>query len=277
MELDPTSNPLSYFAGEVKRLRDLAGMTQAQLAEAAGYALSTVGAIESCHLLPSADLAASFDRVLNADGHLIRVQQLVEKTSVLPWFRDRIEVERKAREILEYESHKIPGLLQTEDYARSSISAGRPMLTQDVIDRAVALRMTRQEILKLDHELPPELNYVHKTRLWAIIDESALYRVVGSLEIMQAQRDYLAAAATRPNITIQVMPYTKGVTCAYGRAFTILTSNASSPVVYLEDVKDARYLRDRDQVAQYALIFDHLRALAFDDSRSLKLIKGEKE
>lgn len=276
MDLDPSSSPLAFFIGEVKRLRELAGMTQEQLAEAAGYAASTVAAIESSRLLPSADLAECFDKALNASGHLIRVQKLVEMTSVLPWFRDRVEVERKAHEIREYEPYQIPGLLQTEDYARASVSADRPMLADEVIERAVALRMTRQEILKLVQELPPESSHGHMKRLWAIIDESALHRVIGGSQVMQAQRDHLADMAIQPHVTIQIMPYSAGVTCAYGKAFTILTSNPNSTVVYLEDVKDAHYLRNRDQVAQYTLVFDHLRSLALDDGRSLKLIKGEK-
>jgi transcriptional regulator with XRE-family HTH domain len=275
MEIDPSSSPLAFFIGEVKRLRDLAGVTQEQLADVAGYAASTVAAIESSRLLPSAELAECFDRALNADGHLVRLQKLVEKTSVLPWFRDRVEVERKAHEIREYESYQVPGLLQTEDYARASISADRPMLAADVIERAVALRMTRQEILKLDQGLPPESAYGHAKHLWAIIDESALYRTVGGPQVMRAQRDHLADMAVRPHVTIQVMPFSAGVTCAYGTAFTILTSSSNSTVVYIEDAKDARYLRNRDQVGQYALLFDHLRTLALDDGRSLDLIKGD--
>jgi hypothetical protein len=196
-------------------------------------------------------LAECFDKALNADGHLIRVQKLVEMTSVLPWFRDRIEVERKAHEIREYEPYQIPGLLQTRDYAHASVSAARPMHTEDTVERAVALRMTRQEILKSDQQLPPESAPGHMKLLWAIIDESALHRVVGSQQVMQVQRDYLADMVIQPHITIQIMSY-------------------------LEDVKDAHYLRNRDQVAQYALVFDHLRSLALDDGRSLKLIKGEK-
>jgi hypothetical protein len=139
-----------------------------------------------------------------------------------------------------------------------------------------AARWRSSSVLKLDHELPPESAHAHNKRLWAIIDESALHRVVGGPQVMQAQRDHLADLAVRPHITIQVMPYGAGVTCAYGKAFTILTSNQNSTVVYLEDVKDAHYLRNRDQVAQYALVFDHLRSLALDDGRSLKLIRGEK-
>jgi hypothetical protein len=96
-------------------------------------------------------------------------QGLVEQTSVLPWFRDLVETERTAVSIQTYESYLVPGLLQTEEYARHAVSATRPMLSEDEIARAVTLRMTRQEILRRDE--PP--------RLWAIIDESVLRREVG--------------------------------------------------------------------------------------------------
>jgi hypothetical protein len=76
----------------------------------------------------------------------------------------------------------MPGLLQIEEYARANVTAARPMLSDDEIDRAVALRMSRQEIL-LDESDPPNL--------WAIMDESALQRVVGSQETMTAQREHL--------------------------------------------------------------------------------------
>lgn len=258
-------------------MRAKLGMTQEQLADAAGFAPSTVAAVESHRLLPSKEFGECIDKPLQGDGHFVRLQELVERTCVRPWFRDRVEVERKACEIREYESYEVPGLLQTEDYARVSISAARPMHTEDAVERAVALKMTRQKILELDQELPSELNHGLRMHLWAIMDESALHRVVGSAKVMQRQRDHLVDMALRPNITIQIIPNTAGVTCAYGKSFSILTSNSNSTVVYFEDVKSAYYLRDRDQVAQYTLIFDHLRSLAYDDMRSLKLIKGEKE
>lgn len=97
MDLDPSSSPLAYFAGEVKRLRALAGLTQEQLADAAAYSPSTVAAIESCRLIPSDDLARCFDRAfVRTDEHLARLQDLVERTSVLPYFRDLVKVERTA-------------------------------------------------------------------------------------------------------------------------------------------------------------------------------------
>jgi transcriptional regulator with XRE-family HTH domain len=273
MAPDPNSSALAFFGSELRRLREIAGLTQAVLAERTQYALATVSAYETGKRIPSQDFAERADKLFGTDGYLARLQGLVDTLSVLPWFRSRVEVERNAAEIREYESYQVPGLLQTEDYTRAVIGAARPMLAKDAIERAVALRMTRQQILEPDEDLP--IDQEHTPRLWAIIDEPALNRIVGSAEIMQKQRQHLIEMANLPNITIQIISNNDGVTCAYGRAFTILTPVANgSPVVYLEDVRSARYLRDRDEVAQYVLTFDHLRACALNDSRSLEIIKG---
>jgi transcriptional regulator with XRE-family HTH domain len=266
-----SASPLAFFAAELKRLRNVAGLTQEQLAEATTYSPALVAAIETSRRIPSADLAARADKALGSDGILSRLQTLVEQTSVLPWFRNRVEVERTAVEIWEYESYLIPGLVQCESYARVVVSAGRPVLTSDAIERAVALSLTRQQILEPDDDLP--IDQEQTPRLWVIIDESALNRVVGGADVMQEQREHLIEMAQRPNVTIQVL--NEGVTPAYGRAFTVLTPANGSPVVHLEDVRSAHYIRDRDQVAHYMLVFHHLRACALSDSRSLDLIKGE--
>lgn len=273
MPPDPNSSPLAFFGAELKRLRQKTGITQADLAERTNYALATVSAYETGTRIPSQDFAKSADKAFGTDGDLTRLQGLVENLSVRPWFRDRVEVERKADEIRAYETYQIPGLLQTEDYARAVMSATRPVLPQDTIERYVALRMTRQQILEVDDELPADQEQT--PRLWVIMDESALHRTVGNPEIMQAQRQYLATMTQQRNITLQVIPNDKGPTSAFGRAFTILVSHNNSSVVYLEDLGTARYIRDRDEVSRYALIFDHLRASALDDKQSLNLIKGD--
>jgi len=277
---DPYSSPLAYFRAELKRLRERAGMTQSDVAERTNYALSTVSAYETGTRIPSADFAKRADKVFGTDGDsedddgdLTRLQKLVEQVSVRPWFRDRVDVERKSVEIREYESYQIPGLLQTGDYARAIMSVGRPKISADEIERAAALRMTRQEILESRDGLPADQEQT--PRYWAIIDESALRRIVGSPEIMRVQREHLAEMAQRPYITIQIISDEKGPTSAYGRGFTILVAQNNSSVVYLEDPNSAHYVRDRDDVSRYALIFDHLRASALDDTQTLRLLNGE--
>jgi transcriptional regulator with XRE-family HTH domain len=255
-------------------------MTQGEVAQMTNYALSTISAYETGTRIPSAEFAKLADKVFGTgpeseddEGELEGLQKLVDTVSVRPWFRDRVEVERKSVEIREYESYQIPGLLQTEDYARAIISVGRPKMPAEEFERAVALRMTRQEILEPRDGLPADQDQI--PRFWAIIDESALQRIVAGPGIMRLQREHLAEMAQRPYITIQVIPNGKGPTSAYGRAFTILVSQSSSAMVYLEDPNSAHYVRDRDDVNRYSLIFDHLRASALDDTQTLRLLKGE--
>jgi transcriptional regulator with XRE-family HTH domain len=270
---DPYSSALAFFGSELKRLRERAGMTQSEVAEQTNYALSTVSAYETGKRIASPDFAKLADGLFGTGETLTELQKLVDRVSLLPWFRSRVEVERKAAEIREYESYQIPGLLQTEDYARAIMSVGRPRISSDEMERAVALRMTRQEILDPRDDLP--VDQEQTPRFWAIIDESALHRVVGSPEIMRMQREHLVEMAQRPYITIQIITNAKGPTSAYGRAFTILVSHDNSSVVYLEDPNSAHYVRDRDDVSRYALIFDHLRASALDDTQTLRVLKGE--
>ncbi len=273
MANDPYSSPLAFFTAKLKRFREQSGLTLDDVAKRTNFALSTVSAYETGRRMASPTFAKLADELFGTGEELAELQKLVENVSLLPWFRNRVEVERKAAEIREYESYQIPGLLQTEDYARAVMSVGRPKQSPEEIERAVALRMTRQEILDLRDDLPAD--QMQTPRYWAVIDESALQRTVGSRDIMRAQREHLAEIAERPYITIQIIPNEKGPTSAYGRAFTILVSHNNSSVVYLEDPNSAHYVRDRDDVSRYTLIFDHLRASALDDTQTLRLLKGE--
>jgi len=259
----PSSSPLAFFSAELKRLRGGAGMTQEALAEVTNYAPATIAAIETARLIPSADFAERADKIFGTDGFLARLQALVDETSARPWFRDLLAVERKATEIRIYSPYVVPGLLQVEDYARCCVRPTRPALTADEEERAVALRMTRQEILARDE--PPQI--------WAIVEESALRRLNGSADIMAAQLRHVLKLSERPNLVIQVIPQNVGSTVAGGRGFTILVFRSEPAIVYLEDIGSARYLRKTDEVARYALTFDHLRTSALTDDQSRMLIE----
>ena len=245
-------------------------MTQARVADLTSYSLPSVSAFETGRRIPPPEFAVAADKALGADGTLERLQGLVEQTSVLPWFRDRIEVERNAAEICEYDSTQIPGLLQEEAYMRCVILAARPALPAEDVERAMALRLTRQDVLETDEHAP--IDRPGDTRLWAIIDESALRRVVGGPAVMTKQMAHLASMAKRPNVTIQIMPFSAGVTPAYGRSFSILSPANGPSVLWLDDVFGARYVRDRDEVGRFNLVFDHLRSAGTTDGQSAELI-----
>jgi hypothetical protein len=154
-------------------------------------------------------------------------------------------------------------LLQTESYARSAVEAARPTLAPDDADKAVAIRMTRQELF--ERERPP--------RAWFIVDESALLRQAASPATMRGQCEHLLAMSERPEITIQVVENSQGICCAFGRAYVILSFDHQGDLVYVEDVGTARYIRKREDVDRYTLAFDHLRASALPDGKSAELIR----
>ncbi|KLL10923.1 helix-turn-helix domain-containing protein [Protofrankia coriariae] len=175
---------------------------------------------------------------------------------VLPsWFAPYIGLEEAATLIRSYEVQFVPGLLQTPDYARAVIAAGGHHLTPDVVERRVAVRTSRQRLLSRPN--PPQL--------WVVLDEAALWRSIGGPAVMHAQLEHLAAMSTRPNITIQIMPFMLGAHVAECGAFTILRfPGPESPaadqtdVVYLEQLTGALFLDKPHEVDPYLQVMSQL-------------------
>ena len=180
-----------------------------------------------------------------------------------PQMATYIGLESAASEIRIYEVSLIPGLLQTEDYARAVIRAGMVNSPAEDIERRVALLMARQPAVVRDD--PP--------KVWAVLDEAALRRRVGGSGLMRLQLEHLLAQAALPNVAVQVIPFAGGAHPAMGRPFIILVfpERVDTDVVYLEDLTSALYLEDVAEVDRYNVFFNHLRAtaLSFDDSAAL--------
>jgi len=180
-----------------------------------------------------------------------------------PQMATYIGLESAASEIRIYEVSLIPGLLQTEDYARAVIRAGMVNSPSEDIERRVALLMARQPAVV--REDPP--------KVWAVLDEAALRRRVGGSGLMRLQLEHLLAQAALPNVAVQVIPFGGGAHPAMGRPFIILVfpERVDTDVVYLEDLTSALYLEDVAEVDRYNVFFNHLRAtaLSFDDSAAL--------
>ncbi|MEV5608421.1 helix-turn-helix transcriptional regulator [Streptomyces sp. NPDC052225] len=157
----------------------------------------------------------------------------------------------------------VPGLLQTREYSTALQKANEVRLAAPEIERLVDIRMKRQEIL--DRPKPP--------RLWAILDESVLRRVVGSPAVMKAQLDRLLEANELPHITLQVLPFAKGAHCAALGSFVILGGiEASLDVVYVDLHTGSLFLEKDEELDRYRLAFDYLRAQALDMEASSSLI-----
>jgi len=183
--------------------------------------------------------------------------------TMLPQMATYVGLESAASEIRIYEVSLIPGLLQTEDYARAVIRAGMMNSPSEDVERRVRLRMARQPAATRDD--PP--------KIWAVLDEAALRRWVGGAGLMRLQLEHLLAQAALPNIAIQVIPFAGGAHPAMGRPFIILVfpERVDTDVVYLEDLTSSLYVEDIAEVDRYNVFFNHLRAtaLSFDDSAAL--------
>jgi transcriptional regulator with XRE-family HTH domain len=186
---------------------------------------------------------------------------------VLPdWFQVYVGLEEAAQLIRLYEVQFVPGLLQTADYARAVIRLGRPSATADEVGRRLNLRLTRQEVLTKPSG----------PRLWAVIDEAALRRLIGGKEVMRAQFVRLIEAAREPNITLQVVPFRSGGHAAEAGAFTIMRfPEVDLPdVVYLEQLTSALYVDKREDVERYTEVMERLSIEGEPPERTIQILSG---
>ncbi|BCJ77684.1 transcriptional regulator [Catellatospora sp. IY07-71] len=170
-----------------------------------------------------------------------------------------IQLEAEAASIRGTELLLIPGLLQTEQYARALISTASPDDPEEA-ERRVGIRMMRQEIFRRPN--PPEF--------WVVLDEAALHRHVGGSETMKDQLLALAEASTLPNVTIQVLPFEHGEYEAMTGSFRVMRfpDHRDPDTVYLEGFSGTMYLDDVRDIRRYSLVFDHLCAAALSPQLS---------
>jgi hypothetical protein len=160
------------------------------------------------------------------------------------WLQNYLDLEAAATVIRTYEVQYVPGLLQTEEYARAVILLGFGSARGVEIDRRVGLRMARKQLLTRAD--PPQL--------WAVMDEAVLRRPIGGTNVMRAQIEALIEASSLPNVQLQVVPFRAGGHAAAGGAFSVLRfPDPDLPdVVYIEHLTGALYLDRREDVDRYA-------------------------
>lgn len=181
------------------------------------------------------------------------------------WFETYLGLEQASSVIRTYQPHVVPGLLQTPEVARALIQLDHPSASGEDIELRVTLRMTRQEVLT-----PPEAPH-----LWAVIDETALWRS-DSRSVMRAQIQHLLEMAELPNITLQVIPIHSGAYATVGGPFTILRfSEPDLPdIVYLEHLTSALYLDKTQDVEHYLMVMDRLCVQAHPPAETTTLLQN---
>jgi transcriptional regulator with XRE-family HTH domain len=257
------SSALVMFAAESRAWREHLGWSQVTMGERIGYSDKLVSGIETRNRTPTLEYARACDRETGAPGTFERRHEDIGKEAFPPWFALVPTLEMKARKIHYWDMRAVPGQLQTEDYARAVIRAGRPGETADVIERDVAARMKRQEIFSREH--PPFA--------WFVIAEAVLRQVFGSPKTMCDQLANLIESAGRPEIVIQVLRSSAADCAGAGGPMAVFDIPSSGQAVYVEGCEVGRVIEAPEEVARLVTMFDLLRASALSPDESIRLIR----
>ena len=278
---EPTSVPYSSVQGllvgrYLHRLRESRGISAEQAAEAIRGSHSTISQMEHgqvrfkerdvVDLLTLYGVADGLECavLLNLAGEVNTPDWWHDSTGILPFrFEPYVGLEAAASVIRTYQIQFVPGLLQTEGYARALIRQGSAVSDEEIAWRS-ELRASRQEILRRP-DAP---------RLWAVLDEGALRRPVGSREIAREQLRYLMDIADHPAVTLQILPFSAGAHSAVGGPFTILrfAEHDLQDVVYVEQLTSALYLEKAVEVDSYREVMEQLCLQAKPAASTQKII-----
>ncbi|MEU3712785.1 helix-turn-helix domain-containing protein [Streptomyces catenulae] len=260
---------------ELRRLRELKGMTAEEVAERLLVSQSKISRLENGRRSISQRDVRDLCGVYEVDDRRIveSLMQMAKDSRQQGWwhaFGDipysvYIGLETEAASLRVYESLVVPGLLQTPRYARAVIPGVLPELPPDQLEKRTQVRLRRQERVE-DPENP--------LRLWVVLDESALRRVVGGHAVMREQLEHLVEMSALPHVTVQVLPYDTGAHAGMSGTFSILEFDATSDssVVYIEGVTSDLYLEKANDVNKYTIMYEHLRAQALNADQSREFI-----
>lgn len=250
------------FRDELRRARSEAGLTQEELGARISFSPSLVAAVETGRRMPTAAFTAKCDEILKTGGLLSRLQPFVAKETNPQWFRAWVAGESEALILRIWEPLLVPGLLQTEDYARELLSQW-PGVTDEELAHRLSQRMDRQAIL--DRDKPPELI--------AIFDERVLRLNVGGAPVMRQQLGRLLELGQRRNISIQVIPAAHGVHAGIVGPIVIASFADAPDLVYLDVAYGVQLLESPEEVLVTTMLFDKIRSAALPCRASAELIK----
>jgi transcriptional regulator with XRE-family HTH domain len=281
---NPEQNPTlraRRLALELLRRREAAGFTREEAARQLEWSTSTIFRIETGRSRPQPGNVRVLLELYGVSGSerdgLIRLAREARQPGWWHSFRDVlpnpyevfIGLEAGAASIRNFEPVVVPGLLQTEEYARQMSRGGPRELDREDIERRVQVRMERQRILTRED----------RPRLWAVIDEAVIRRVVGGPEVMREQLRHLIECAEQGKTTLQVVPFSAGAHAGTTGPFIILDfpEPTDPSVVYVETLAGDLYLEERADVDRYTLAFDRLLAAALHPDDSVRLVQQAAE
>ncbi|MEU7304674.1 helix-turn-helix transcriptional regulator [Streptomyces sp. NPDC007206] len=260
---------------ELRRLRELKGMTAEEVAERLLVSQSKISRLENGRRSISQRDVRDLCGVYEVEDQRIvdSLMEMARDSRQQGWWHTfgdipysvYIGLETDAESLRVYEPQLVTGLLQTRAYAEALVQGALPETSTAEIEKRVQVRMRRQERITAE---------TNSLRLWVVLDEAALKRVVGSKLVMREQLDHLIEMSQLPHVTVQVLPFEVGAHPGLNGQYAILefADAADSSVVYLEGVTSDLYLEKAQDVQKYAVMYEHLRAQSLNVEQSRQFI-----
>lgn len=262
-EYESGSGILHVFGQQLKLCRVRAGLERPEFGSMTGYSASTIASFEQGRRIPPPTFIDKADEVLDAGGLLRASKEEVARAQYPAFFRDAARLEAQAVALHVYATKAVPGLLQTEEYARAVFTMWRPLLNEDTVGQRVTARLARQEIFS---RLPmPTISFV--------IEEFVLCRPLGGRAVMRGQLEQILLHGHRRNVEIQVMPIEREEHAGLEGPFTLIETREGQRIAYVEAYKDSRLYTDRPSVREIEEQYGILRAQALTPRESLELVE----
>ncbi|WP_432002737.1 helix-turn-helix domain-containing protein [Streptomyces sioyaensis] len=251
------------IGAQLSHFRRAARITQPALAERVGLHEDTIGSIEQGRRPLKIDLAETLDELLDTKGALaVAVAKVPEREKLPAFVQDLVEHEEEALTLLSYENQVVPGLLQTEPYARATFDSLYPPLDEGQAEEWVSGRISRQKLL--ERKKPrPMLNF--------ILEEVVLHRPIGSPETLRAQLRHLRSCAELPFLGLQIMPTARRTHASLDGPVVLLETPEHDHLAYIEAQRISFLVDDPDEVSVYQQKYGMLRsqALTPEETKSL--------
>ncbi|MGW7351740.1 helix-turn-helix domain-containing protein [Streptomyces sp. NPDC054784] len=258
------SDSLQTFGAVVQAFRRRAGLTQEEWAPRSGYAVSTCAAIEQGRRFPPRQFVERAEAEFDAFGALREAaKHLSRQPGLASWFRQWAKLETRARSLYTYECRVVPGLLQTEAYARAVIESVPPTLDEETVEQRVTARMDRQELLH--RKMPVNLSF--------IIEQAVLERRTGGDDVTRELLDHLLACAALRNVELQIMPLIQSQHAGHDGSLQLLETVELQWFGYSEGQKVGQLISEDKALSELHSRYAKLRSQALTPADSLGLLK----
>ncbi|PJE96513.1 transcriptional regulator [Streptomyces carminius] len=266
-DLTPDRGARHLFGAKMRAQRERTSMSLEGLADVVNVSRSHLSRIETAEVMPPPSLPTALDMAFETDGIFAELYRLACREIHPDQFRRRMTLEAQSRLIEEYAGQIVPGLVQTEEYARAQFTAANPKAAWEEIDELVTARMSRQALLR--GASPPDHSL--------ILDEAVLRRGFGGPAVMRAQLARLAELTLTPATVLQVLPFEHGGHALVGGSLALLTLDGGTQVVWEESITTGTLLEDMESVADRRRAYDLLRACALSPRDSAAFIRSVME